>query len=97
MLANLREPGRLAAVRQMMRASKAGVEARVGEVAVPALIAMGASDPDFSDPAAEARRQAAALGGDNQVVLIEGAGHYPQVEKPRETAEAVVAFLKTGG
>ncbi|MBX2802262.1 MAG: alpha/beta hydrolase [Myxococcales bacterium] len=93
-LQNLREPGRLRAVRLMMCASKAATAARLHEVSVPALIAMGAQDPDFPDPAAEAKRQADELGGDNSVVMIEGAGHYPQVERPQETAAAIEAFVK---
>ncbi|MCB9676180.1 MAG: alpha/beta hydrolase [Alphaproteobacteria bacterium] len=93
LLANLREPGRLAAARGMMCASKAAIEARLSEVRVPALIAMGASDPDFSDPAEEAARQARLLGGDNRVVMIEGAGHYPQIEQPDATCRAILDHL----
>lgn len=92
-LANLREPGRLTAVRAMMGASKAGVAARLSQVRVPCLIAMGAADPDFTDPEAEARRQADLLGGRSTVVLIGGAGHYPQIEQPAETACTILAFL----
>lgn len=92
-LRNLREPGRLDAVRSMMLASKASVAARLSEVSVPALIAMGAQDPDFPDPAVEANRQAQLLGGDNRVVMLEGAGHYPQIERPEDTAQAIVAFV----
>jgi pimeloyl-ACP methyl ester carboxylesterase len=93
-LTNLRESGRLRAVRSMMGASKAEIAARVAEVRVPALIAMGAQDPDFTDPAAEARRQAEALGGDNDVALIEQAGHYPQIEQPEQTARVILEFLE---
>ncbi|MEZ4316986.1 MAG: alpha/beta hydrolase [Myxococcota bacterium] len=92
-LANLREPGRLAAVRAMMRASKVEIEARLGSVRVPALIAMGARDPDFADPAEEARLQSEKLGGANQVVLIDETGHYPQIERPEPTARAILDFL----
>lgn len=95
-LANLREPGRVRALRLMMCASKAGVAARLGELEVPTLVAMGAQDPDFPDPKAEAQRQAEVLGGDNQVVMIEGAGHYPQVEQPDDTARAIEAFVNGG-
>jgi len=93
-LDNLREPGRLDAARAMMRASKAGIYARLAEVSVPALIAMGAEDPDFADPVVEAEWQAARLGGDSRAVMIPGAGHYPQVERPVETLDAVLAFLQ---
>ncbi|MEO0600413.1 MAG: alpha/beta hydrolase [Myxococcota bacterium] len=89
---NLREPGRLKAVRVMMGASKAAISSRLAEVRVPALIAMGAADPDFSSPEEEALRQARELGGDNRVVMIDAAGHYPQVERPEETAQAILDF-----
>ncbi|MFK7990010.1 MAG: alpha/beta fold hydrolase [Sandaracinaceae bacterium] len=90
---NLREPGRLRALRAMMGASKASIAARLAEVSVPSLIAMGANDPDFPNPAQEAHSQASRLGGGNQVILIEEAGHYPQVERPEQTAAAILEFL----
>ncbi len=93
-LANLREPGRLRAMRKMLCASKAGIAARLRELKVPALVAMGANDPDFPDPAAEASRQAEVLGGDNRIAMIDGAGHYPQIEQPEATARAIEAFVR---
>ncbi|MGJ8621745.1 MAG: alpha/beta fold hydrolase [Yoonia sp.] len=94
---NLGETGRLRAMRQMMCASKVAIAGRLQEVTVPALIAMGAKDPDFPDPGIEAKRQADLLGGKNQLVMIEGAGHYPQIERPDETACAIVAFIQSTG
>lgn len=93
-LANLSEPGRLLAARRMMCASKRSIASRLSGVSVPALIAMGACDPDFPDPVQEARLQAERLGGDNHVVMIDQAGHYPQIERPAATAEAVLQFLQ---
>lgn len=93
-LENLRTPGRLRALRMMMCASKAGVATRLKELEVPTLVAMGAQDPDFPDPAAEAARQAEVLGGKNEVVMIDEAGHYPQIEKPEETARAIEVFIQ---
>lgn len=95
-VANLREAGRLRALRMMMCSSKAAVSARLHELQVPTLVAMGAKDPDFPDPAAEAARQAELLGGKNLVAMIDGAGHYPQIEKPEETARAIVDFVSGG-
>lgn len=92
-LENLREPGRLHAVRSMMRASKASIGARLSEVSVPALIVMGAQDPDYSDPAEEGRIQAEQLGGQNHVVVVDRSGHYPQIERPDATARAILDFL----
>lgn len=96
-LENLRQPGRLRALRAMMRASKASIAARLGDVSVPALIAMGAQDPDFPNPKGEARRQETLLGGQNQVVMVEQAGHYPQIERPEETTRAILEFIRNDG
>ncbi len=89
-LANLRQPGRMAAVRAMLRASKADIAARLEEIAVPCLVLMGDRDPDYSDPAAEGEVLRALLPGDVEVVLLGESGHYPQAEHPRATARAIV-------
>ncbi len=87
------EPGRMAALRAMFAADVSVCEARTSSVRAPALVVMGAKDPDFPDPAAEARLIASRL--DGTVVMIPDAGHYPQAEYPSETAAAILAFLKT--
>ena len=62
-------------------------------VHVPTLVIMGSKDPDFPDPAAEARFTADQLGGPAEVLMIEGVGHYPQAEAVDEVAPAVAAFV----
>jgi pimeloyl-ACP methyl ester carboxylesterase len=89
---NLREPGRMAALRAMMWAPKAECNDRIGEVRCPVLVVMGTKDPDFPDPAAEARL-IADRAADATVVMIEGAGHYPPAERPEQTAAALLPFL----
>ncbi|HTJ35417.1 MAG TPA: alpha/beta hydrolase [Dactylosporangium sp.] len=89
--ANLAEPGRMEALRAMLAADVSVCEARTPEVRTPALVLMGTKDPDFPDPAAEARLMAGRLSG--TVAMVEGAGHYPHSERPSETAAAVLAFL----
>jgi pimeloyl-ACP methyl ester carboxylesterase len=91
--ANLREPGRMNALRQMIVASKAESEGRVSRVAAPTLIVMGTRDPDLKDPAAEARWLGDQLHA--QVHMMEGAGHYPHAEMPEETGAVVIPFLQT--
>ncbi|MNY59496.1 2-succinyl-6-hydroxy-2,4-cyclohexadiene-1-carboxylate synthase [compost metagenome] len=91
MRANLGEPGRLAALREMIVASKAASEERLSKVRVPSLVVMGTKDPDFKDPAAEARHVAEAMGGTFH--LIEGAGHYPHAEMPEVSAPHLLRFL----
>lgn len=89
---NLREPGRLDGLRAMMLASKQASESALAQVRAPVLVIMGTGDPDFKDPAAEARDLAGRLHG--TVQLIERAGHYPQVEMPEQTGRAIAAFIQ---
>ncbi len=92
--ANLAEPGRLAALRGMMaHGPLAGVDARLARVRVPSLVVMGGADPDFPDPAAEAAALADALGA--RVLVVDGAGHYPHVERPEVTNAAIVDFTRS--
>jgi pimeloyl-ACP methyl ester carboxylesterase len=99
--ANLAEPGRFDAVRAMMFRRPDDTERRLARLATPSLVLMGSKDPDFPDPAAEARWIAHHVGGDNQpeggrlgeVAILEGAGHYPQAEMPAETAARLLPFL----
>jgi pimeloyl-ACP methyl ester carboxylesterase len=93
--ANLSEKGRLEAVQAMMQAPKSAVEARLDQVHAPALIVMGSTDPDFAGfvggPAGEARYLADRLHG--QVLMVEGAGHYPHTEMPEQVAPAILDHL----
>ena len=90
-LANLAEPGRFDALRAMMFRSDAAIEARLDRVRTPTLVVMGSADPDFADPAEEARVIADAVSG--EVAMIEGAGHYPHVEMPEATAPRIARFV----
>jgi pimeloyl-ACP methyl ester carboxylesterase len=92
--ANLAEPGRWAAVAAMAGAGHAAAEAALPAVRAPALVVMGGADPDFPDPAAEARRTAERLGGPARVLLVPGAGHYPHLQHPEEVVPAIVDFLR---
>jgi pimeloyl-ACP methyl ester carboxylesterase len=96
LVANLKEPGRMAALQAMLAAPKTDVEARLGEIRAPALVVMGTKDPDFDDPAAEAGTIVRLIGG-GDVAMIDGAGHYPHAEMPNATAPAIVSFLAGAG
>lgn len=89
--ANLREPGRMAALRTMAGLSKTDTEALVARSSVPALVVMGTRDPDFPDPMAEARWLGQALR--STPLIVEGAGHYPHLEMPDRVAPALLNFL----
>jgi len=86
--------GRLHVVNAMLAASKAPCEAKIPDVSARVLIVMGSKDPDFADPAKEAELIAARLHGD--VLMVDGAGHYPHAEMPDETARPIIAFLRAG-
>jgi pimeloyl-ACP methyl ester carboxylesterase len=77
---------------QTTRTSHAPAEQRLGRVQAPALVVMGEKDPDWPDPAAEARFIAGALSAD--VLMVPDAGHYPQAEYPERVNPAVVAFAQ---
>ena len=89
--ANLDEPGRFSALRQMMLATKREAEEDLRRVKAPTLVLMGGKDPDFDDPAEEARWIAERLDGAYEI--IPGAGHYPHAEYPNETAPRIIDFL----
>lgn len=91
LIANLRERGRLHAVRAMMTGGSADSEAHLAAVRCPALVVMGTRDPDFKRPQDEAEWIARQVRG--EVRMIEGGGHYPHAELPDETAPAIVAFF----
>lgn len=93
-IADLRRPGYAEAFSRTARMTDhAPAEARLPEVAAPALVLMGDRDPDFKDPAAEAAWIGEALGA--EVVLVPDAGHYPHAQQPAITTDAVLAFLRS--
>ncbi|MFT7519223.1 MAG: pimeloyl-ACP methyl ester carboxylesterase [Kiritimatiellia bacterium] len=93
---NLRQPGRLRAIRAMMRASKADIAARLASLTQSTLIIMGAQDPDFADPVIEGRALSELVGGSAVVEVLDQVGHYPQTDKPAETAVLLLSFLSHG-
>jgi len=87
---SMRRKGYARAFSRTTRTSHEPAEARLGEVRRPTLVVMGERDPDFGDPAAEARWIAERLHAD--VLLVPDAGHYPQVERPDVVNPALVDF-----
>jgi pimeloyl-ACP methyl ester carboxylesterase len=93
--ASLARPGGYDALRGMATGpGHAATEPLLAEVHAPALVVMGTADPDFPDPAAEARFTAGALGGEADVLLVDGVGHYPQAEAPDVVAPAIAKFAR---
>jgi pimeloyl-ACP methyl ester carboxylesterase len=90
---NIKQRGRLEAVREMLRASKRASGERMPKVTQPALVLMGSKDPDFKNPEAEARRVAEAVRGSYKI--IENAGHYPHAEMPEVAAPLILDFMQS--
>lgn len=93
--ANLRQPGRIEALRKMMVSSQTAAAARLPKVQAPALVIMGSRDPDFKQPEEEARWVAQAIHGRHE--MIPGAGHYPHVEMTEQTTNLILSFLAEQG
>jgi pimeloyl-ACP methyl ester carboxylesterase len=92
--ASMRRPGHARAFAATTHTSHAPAEARLSDVHARTLVVMGERDPDFPDPAGEARLVADRL--DARVVMVPNAGHYPQAEFPEIVTPAVVGFLSEG-
>ncbi|HEX5331886.1 MAG TPA: alpha/beta hydrolase [Cellulomonas sp.] len=90
--ASMRRPGRLRSFRELTLAlDHSVVEPRLGEVHAPALVVVGALDPDYPDPAAELEWTTAAL--DAQGMLLPGVAHYAQHQAPEVVVPATLTFL----
>lgn len=87
----LRRPGYARAFSRTARTSHAEAEAALPAVRMPALIVMGAKDPDFTHPEQEASWISAQLHG--QILMVPNAGHYPQSQCPEIVSPAIVSFL----
>ena len=93
--AKLREPGRMAEFMKTGKSTPADAQAQLPNVQCPALIIMGAEDPDFPDPRAEGEAIVAALpAGLGTLAVIPGAGHYPHAQTPDQVAALVIPFLE---
>jgi pimeloyl-ACP methyl ester carboxylesterase len=92
--ASMKRPGRWKAFQTLIgQLTHAEVEPYAEQVKAPTLVVMGSKDPDFKDPASEADFVAKRLRGD--VLLVDGAGHYPMTEFPEVVNPKVVAFAAT--
>lgn len=88
---NLREAGRMTALRSMVSLPKADTAAILPQNKVPTLIVMGTRDPDFVDATAEAASLADILRAES--LIVDGAGHYPHAEVPDQVAPTVLSFI----
>lgn len=86
---NLKEKGRLDAIKAMMRASKSDIAENLSTLKTPTLLIMGGKDPDYPDPIAESNDLCKLLGGPVEVNMIQNVGHYPQLEAPQEVLTSI--------
>ena len=94
--ANLSEPSRRQVVAAyVLQQTHREAEARLGKVRAPSLVIMGTADVDWPDPLAEAQWIVERLG--SELIMLEGAGHHPHVEYPRQIADAVTGFAELLG
>lgn len=91
--ANLKEDGRMEALRGLGFTTKIDSENRLDKIQAPALVIMGTSDPDWPDSTAEAQFIEEALSA--ELILVDGAGHYPQTEMPDKTNPGIIKFLNS--
>ncbi|MFI5936612.1 alpha/beta fold hydrolase [Actinoplanes sp. NPDC051494] len=92
--AKLNEPGRMKVLQKMGQSTPADAGAHLGGVRCPALIVEGTLDPDWADPRAEGAAIVAAMpAGVADLVLVEGAGHYPHTQFPDEVVTLMLPFL----
>jgi pimeloyl-ACP methyl ester carboxylesterase len=89
---NLREPGRMRALRRTILAPKKASTDRLARVHAPSLVIMGTRDRDFKHPEEEARWVALRLA--SQVHMIDQAGHYPHAEMPEKVAPLLLSFFQ---
>ncbi|WP_315096327.1 alpha/beta hydrolase [uncultured Cellulomonas sp.] len=90
--AAMKDPAHLRSFRHLsVQLTHAPVEARLGEVVAPAVAFVGAIDPDFPDPAAEADWLRSVL--DGEVVVVPGVAHYPQNQAPEVVVPHTLTFL----
>lgn len=91
--ASLRQPGRLRSLLELtLSLDHDLVTPHVAAVRAPALILVGAGDPDYKDPAAELTWMGEQLGA--ETVFVPDAAHYAQHQRPDIVVPKVVAFAE---
>ncbi|WP_433530034.1 alpha/beta fold hydrolase [Micromonospora sp. CA-263727] len=92
MVTALRRPGRMAPVRGVIVPVEPHWTARAPQVGQPVLVLMGTKDPDFADPAGEARA-ARRLFPVAEARMLTDSGHYPHADRPEAMAAELTDFL----
>jgi pimeloyl-ACP methyl ester carboxylesterase len=92
--AKLGEPGRMKVLQAMFNTDPSDAGAQLPNVKCPVLVVEGSLDPDWADPRAEGEKIIADLpAGLGELVVIDGAGHYPHAQTPEKLLALVLPFL----
>jgi pimeloyl-ACP methyl ester carboxylesterase len=92
--AKLREPGRMKALQAMSGSKPVDAGAQLANVRCPVLVVEGGLDPDWADPRHEGEQIIGALPpGLGELVVLDGAGHYPHAQTPDELLAVTLPFL----
>jgi pimeloyl-ACP methyl ester carboxylesterase len=92
--AKLSEPGRMKALQAMCKTSPSDAGEQLPNITCPVLVIEGSADPDWADPRAEGEKIIADVPqGLGELVVIEGAGHYPHVQMPDQVLALALPFL----
>lgn len=92
--AMLSEPGRLEALRRIFANTGEDWGSAVPTVRQPALVTIGAHDPEFRDPAGAVSSLAERLGSEAvQTRIFAKSGHNPHVDAAEEFGSDLAAFL----
>ncbi|WP_155341678.1 alpha/beta fold hydrolase [Acrocarpospora corrugata] len=88
------EPGRMKVLQAMCKSAPTDAGAQLPNVTCPVLIIQGSLDPDWADPRAEGEKIIADLpAGLGELVVIQGAGHYPHAQTPDKVLALALPFL----
>lgn len=85
---------RRAALKALFDEAFGGVPLRYGDVVRPVLVVFGEQDREVRDARSEADAVLAKLGAPATVEILSACGHYPHIESPEATTEAVLRFLR---
>jgi pimeloyl-ACP methyl ester carboxylesterase len=92
--AKLKEPGRMKALQAMCKTNPGDAGAHLRNVTCPVLVIEGSLDPDWADPRAEGQKIISDLPrGLGELVVIDGAGHYPHAQTPDQVLALALPFL----
>lgn len=90
------EPGRMKALQSMGKSAPTDAGAQLPNVTCRVLVIQGSLDPDWADPRAEGAKIVADLPtGLGELVVLQGAGHYPHAQMPDEVLALTLPFLAT--